>query len=109
MEVHLTFSVYLCCLWPDPVWIFDPLTSSMVKHVKQSPVDINREWEFIEQSKCFALTYPSRLSECKIDKVLAKSDISVLLLQIDEHLFMKNDLTWVINRDLLIDLQMVHC
>lgn len=55
----------------------------------------------------FGFTNSPRVSEVEVNEVLRESELLILSRDVDEHLLMDNHLSRVIDRDLMVDLQVI--
>lgn len=73
-------------------------------YIQKCPVDVNRERIIIVNLKWSTLTNSSWLCKGKIDKVTTQFNVSIVRSDINEHLFVEDNLSWVIDWNFLINL-----
>ena len=93
--------------WLDSEWILNPLFAGIVVDIQKGPVHLYRERVLVGHYKWLGLTKPSHRREVEVKEVLVELDVPVLRGVVQEHFLMKNNLTRVIDGNLLIHLE-VH-
>jgi hypothetical protein len=108
VKVKLTVGFNLLIFRFHPKWILYPLASGLVQYVKECPVNINGEGMGIVHRDNFGFAKSACLGETEIYEFVSYSYFSFRVSNVNEHLFVQDNLGRIINWYLLVDLNIVH-
>jgi hypothetical protein len=91
----------------DTKWILDKFSSSLVHNLKKCPVNADREQKLILNCNRLWLTQTSTMGELKIYWIHAQLEVSLCWSERLQHLFVQGYLTWVIDWNLILIVDLV--
>ena len=81
-------------------WVFHKLPRSLVKYLKNGPINANWEHKFILNCNCFRLANSTSVCELKVNRINVDLKFFGFIRNGLQHLLVQDDLAWVVNWNL---------